>query len=154
MDRIPFRKEELEVKDLIPNPIIIKSNTNEIVSERILQKLILEDISSFLEQLGEGYSFIKNEYPIKLGNTYNYIEILLYNIKHTCYVVVELKVTPLKKEHIGQIQVYMNYIDDTIRDISQNKTVGLIISKENNKYIIKYSSDERIISTTYRLECL
>ena len=116
-----------------------------------MQKLILENIPSFLEELGEGYSFIKNEYPIKIGNTYNYIDMLLFNIKYNCYIVVELKITELKKEHIGQIQVYMNYINENIKTINQNKTVGVIITRINNKNIIKYSSDERIISRTYEL---
>ena len=65
--------------------------------------------------------------------------------------MVELKVTELKKEHIGQIEVYMNYIDENIRKINQDKTIGIIIVRENNKYIIKYASDRRILSRTYEL---
>ena len=99
-------KEQDAVEDLIKNPIVIKNNSKyEIISEKILQKLILEDIPSFLEELGSGFTFIKNEYKIKLGDNYNYIDLLLYNIKFKCYVVVELKITSLKKEHIGQIQI-------------------------------------------------
>ncbi len=146
-----INKEELELKDLIPNPIVIKNTNNKIISEKALQKLILEDIPTFLKQLGDGFTFIDNEYPIKIGDSYNYIDILLFNYIHNCFVVVELKVTNLKKEHIGQIEVYMNYIDDNIKTINQNKTIGIIIVRENNKYIIKYSSNERIISTTYEL---
>ena len=70
-----------------------------------------ENVSDFLEELGTGFSFIKSEYPLRLGNRYNYIDLLLFNIEYNCYVVVELKVIELKKEHIGQIQIYMNYID-------------------------------------------
>ena len=62
-----------------------------------MQKLILEDISYFLEELGEGFTFIKNEYKIKIDDRYNYIDLLLYNIKYKCYVVVELKVTEFKR---------------------------------------------------------
>ena len=102
-------KEETKVKDLVKNPIIIKNSGNyEIISEKILQRLILEDIPSFLKELGNGFTFIENEYKIKLGDKYNYIDLLLYNIKFKCYVVIELKITELKKEHIGQIQTYMN----------------------------------------------
>ena len=92
-----------------------------------------------------------NEYKIDIGGRPNYIDILLFNIKYNCYVVIELKTTELKKEHLGQIQVYMNYIDDNVKSISHNKTIGIIICKENNKYILKYCSDSRIISTTYEL---
>lgn len=78
------------------------------ISEKILQKLILENISSFLRELGAGFSYIDNEYKIKEDNTYNYIDLLLYNIKFKCYVVIKLKITELKKEHTGQIQIYKN----------------------------------------------
>ena len=138
--------------DLIPNPIIIKNyNGYKAISEKVLQKLIMEDIPSFLEELGEGFTFIKNEYKIKIGNSYNYIDLLLYNIKHKCYVIVELKINELKKEHTGQIMTYMNYIDKNLKTIEEKETVGIIICKQNNKYIIKYCSDKRIISREYKL---
>ena len=145
-------KAESKVEDLIKNPIIIKNNTNyEHISEKALQKMILEDIPSFLDELGTGFTFIRNEYKIKIGSTYNYIDLLLYNIEFNCYVVVELKITELKKEHIGQIEIYMNYIDNNLRKINQNKTIGIIICRKNNKYIIEYCSDKRIIAKEYEL---
>ena len=137
--------------DYIKNPIFIKNKNNEIIREKVLQKLILEDISSFLKELGTGFTFIDNEYKIKLGNRYNYIDLLLFNYEYNCFVVIELKVTELKKEHIGQIQIYMNYIDKNLRKINQDKTIGIIICKQDNKFIIKYCSDYRIISRTYEL---
>ena len=147
-----INKEKTKVKDLIKNPILIKNSSNyEIISEKILQRLILEDISSFLEELGTGFTFIKNEYKIRLGSIYNYIDLLLYNIKYKCYVVVELKITELKKEHIGQIQTYMNYIDKNIKTYEEDKTIGIIIVKKNDKYIMEYCSDERIITKEYEL---
>lgn len=145
-------KESSKANDLIKNPIMIKNNNNyEIISEKILQKLILEDISSFLKELGLGFTFIENEYKIKLGNKYNYIGLLLSNIKFKCYVVIELKVTKLKKEHIGQIQTYMNYIDKNIKTIDEDKTIGIIIVKKEDKYIMEYCSDNRIIAREYEL---
>ena len=143
---------ESNIKDLIKNPIIIKNSNNyDEISEKLLQKLILEDLPSFMKELGEGFCFIDNEYSIKLGQAYNYIDLLLFNIKYNCYVVVELKVTELKKEHIGQIEVYMNYIDNNLRLPTQDKTIGIIICKQDNKYVIKYCSDSRIISREYKL---
>ena len=145
-------KEKIKINDLVPNPILIRNKNNiETISEKTLQKLILEDIPSFLEELGKGFTFIKNEYKIKLGYRYNYIDLLLFNIEYNCYVVVELKVTDLKKEHIGQIEVYMNYIDNNLKTINQDKTIGIIICKKDNKYVIEYCSDNRIISRTYEL---
>ena len=142
-----INKENTEVRDFIKEPIIIKNNLDyNDISEKVLKKLILEDIPSFLEELGTGFSFIKDEYKIKIGTKYNYIDLLLYNIEFNCYVVVELKVTELKKEHIGQIEVYMNYIDKTIKSINQDKTIGIIIVRKNNKFIMEYCSDKRILS--------
>lgn len=143
-------KEETKIDDLIKNPILINNKNNyEIVSEKVLQKLILEDIPFFLKELGERFTFIDNEYKIKLGDRYNYIDLLLYNIKYKCYVVIELKITELKKEHIGQIETYMNYIDKNIKTINEDKTIGIIIVKKEDKYIMEYCSDKRIMTREY-----
>ena len=145
-------KEELKVPDLVKNPIQIKNTSgNNEISEKVLQKLILEDISSFLKELGNGFCFIDNEYKIKIGYRYNYIDLLLLNYQFNCFVVVELKVTELKKEHIGQIEFYMNYIDKNLKNINQNKTIGIIICKKENKYVIEYCSDDRILAREYEL---
>ena len=145
-------KDRVEAKDLVPNPILIKNKNNiEIITEKALHHLILEDIESFMKELGNSYSFIGSEYKIKIGNTYNYIDLLLYNIEFNCYVVVELKVTELKKEHIGQIEFYMNYIDKNLRKVTQDKTIGIIICKKDNKFIMEYCSDSRILAKEYQL---
>ena len=145
-------KEELKVPDLVKNPIQIRntSDYNEI-SEKVLQKLILEDIPSFLKELGNGFSFIDSEYKIKIGDRYNYIDLLLFNYEFNCFAVVELKVSELKKEHIGQIEFYMNYIDKNLKNINQNKTIGIIICKKENRYVIEYCSDDRILAREYEL---
>ena len=112
---------------------------------------LLNNLDDFLSQLGYGFTYVGNEYKIKLDNRYNYIDLLLFNIEYNCYVIVELKVTELKKEHIGQIQVYMNYIDENLKKYNQDKTIGIIICKQDNEYIIKYCSDDRIIARKYEL---
>ena len=104
-----------------------------------------------MKELGNSFCFIGSEYKIKINNTFNYIDLLLFNYEYNCFVAIELKVTELKKEHIGQIQVYMNYIDKNIKNINHNKTVGIIICKHDNNYIIEYCSDERIIARSYEL---
>ena len=148
-----INEEKLEINDFVKNPIVIKNKNNyEIINEKILKQIILEDLDNFMEELGNGFSYIKNEYKIKLGDSYNYIDLLLFNIQYNCYVVIELKVVELKKEHIGQIQVYMNYIDKNIKNINHDKTIGIIIVRKDNKFILEYSSDERIYETTYILE--
>ena len=149
-----INKEEMSIDDTIKNPIIIKNKLGidkENISEKVLQGLILEDIEGFMNELGDGFSYIGSEYKIKIGNTYNYIDLLLFNIKYNCYVVVELKVTEVKKEHIGQVEVYMNYIDKHIKGITNNKTIGIIVARRDNHYYIEYSSDKRIYTRDYEI---
>ena len=147
-----IKQETLKVEDAIKNPIIINNRFNyEVISEKVLQKIILEDIEEFMKELGNSFCFIGSEYPIKVGCNYNYIDLLLYNIEFNCYVVIELKITKLKKEHIGQIEVYMNYIEKTLRKITQDKTIGIILCRKDNKFIMEYCSDERIKVREYKL---
>ena len=144
-----INKKEIIINDFIKNPIMINNNGREIVNEKVLKQLILEDIDNFLKELGDGFSYVGNEYKIKVGNNYNYIDLLLFNYIYNCFVVVELKVTELKKEHLGQIQVYMNYIDKNVKNINQDKTIGIIIVKKDNNFIMEYCSDDRIFETEY-----
>ncbi len=144
--------EELKLPDLVPNPILIKSEFNiEKLTEYALKEAILNNLDNFLKQLGNSFSYIGNEYKIKIGSNYNYIDLLLFNIEYNCYVVIELKVTELKKEHIGQIEVYMNYVDKVIKKPYHDKTIGIIICARNNKYVIEYCSDERIFAREFKI---
>ena len=158
-ERLPDEtKNKLKVKvktkenDFIKNPIIIKNKYNYAeITEKMLKQIILENLDYFMKELETGFCYIENEYKIKLGDRYNYIDLLLFNIEYNCYVVIELKVTELKKEHIGQIQTYMNYIDKNIKKITQDKTIGIIICKKDNMYVMEYCSDNRIYNTVYNL---
>ncbi len=147
-----IHEEKLEVKDLVPNPVLIKNvNSIEIITEKVLHNLILEDIESFMKELGNSFCFIGSEYKIKIGDTYHKIDLLLFNIKCNAYVVVELKVTEFKVEYISQVQKYMNYIDKNIKEINNNQTIGIIICKKENKFVIEYCSDDRISVREYEL---
>ena len=146
------KNDDLELVDTVKDPILIRNTIgNYNLSEKMLQKLILENLSEFLDELGDGYSYVKNEYKIKIGDSYNYIDLLLFNYIYNAFVVVELKVTELKKEHIGQTLVYMNYIDEHVKSINQNKTIGIIIVKVDNKFVMHYYKEGRMISREYEL---
>ena len=144
--------DEIDVKDLVPNPILIRNKNNiEIINEKALHKIIMEDIESFMKELGNNFSFIGSEYKIKIGDRYNYIDLLLFNIKYNAYVVVELKVTEFKAEYISQVQKYMNYVDKNIKELNNRNTIGILICKKENKFVIEYCSDERITIREYEL---
>lgn len=143
--------DKLEVKDLVPNPILIRNKNNiEIVTEKALHNLILENIESFMKELGIS-SFIGSEYNIKMVDRNHHIDLLLFNIKFNCYVVVELKVTEFKVEYISQVQKYMNYIDKNVKEINNNNTMGILICKRENRFVIEYCSDGRIAVREYEL---
>ena len=143
-------EDRLEIKDLVPNPILIKNKNNiEVVTERILHNLILESIENFMKELGNAFSFIGSEYKIKIGDSYHKIDLLLFNIKYNSYVVVELKVTEFKAEYISQVQKYMNYIDKNVKEVSNNSTIGILICKKENRFVIEYCSLDSIVVREY-----
>ena len=142
--------EEAKVNTLIKNPILIKvKNKNNKLTEYALHQSILENIDDFLKELGIGFTFAGSEVKIKIGDRYNYIDLLLFNVKYNCYVVIELKVTEIKAEYIGQITKYINYVDKNIKEIHNDKTVGVIICKKENKYVMEYCTNPQIFVRTY-----
>ena len=102
-------------------------------------------------ELGKGFTYVSTEYSIKIGNRYNYIDLLLFNYIDNCFVVVELKITEFKAEYVGQVLKYINYIDKNIKDVNQSPTLGIIICKKNNRYIIQYVTNKNIIEREYKL---
>ena len=153
-ERIGY-KEELEeprINTLIKNPIMIKvKDKNEKLTEYALHKSILENMDDFLKELGIGFAYIGSEVKIKIGDRYNYIDFLLFNVKYNCYVVIELKVTEMKVEYVGQITKYINYVDKNIKELFNDKTVGVVICKKENRFIMEYCSDDKIFTTTYKM---
>ena len=160
-ERLPEKAKEklknnskLELIETIPNPILIPNNTNldeNDIKEKVLKKLIIENLDEFLKQLGSGYSYLGNEYQLKLGDRNYYIDLLLFNINYNCYIVIEMKVKEFKKEDVSQIKFYMNYIDKNIKSINHDKTIGIILCKKENQLVLEYTSDDRIYLREYKL---
>ena len=145
-----MKQEEVSVKDKMPDPIVLEGlEYKEKLTEKIVQKWIDENPASFCEALGEGYSYIKSQYKIKIGSNYNYIDVLLFNVIDMNCVVVQIKVTELKKEHIGQIETYMNYVDVNLKKDFHNKTTVILLVRKNNKWLIKYINNDGIMIRKY-----
>ena len=154
-ERIGY-KEELEepkVNTLIKDPIIIntKSKINDEISEYVLHEFILEDMDNFLKELGNWFAYIGHEVKIKIGEYFHYIDFLLFNYKYNCFVIVEIKITKMKAEYIGQVKKYMNYVDKNIKEAFNDKSVGVIICKKEDRYVLEYCSDDSIFMTTYEM---
>ena len=122
--------EKPKVNTLIKNPILIKvKNKNNKLTEYVLHQSILENIDDFLRELGVGFSYIGSEVKIKIGDRYNYIDLLLFNYKYNCFVVIELKVMEMKAEYIGQITKYINVNVNT----KMHKNGNLSMYKNGNE---------------------
>lgn len=150
---IDNKKEKIyNIKEHIKNPIIIKLNHNDkILKERDLQIKILAQLKTFFEELGEGYTFVGNEYKIKYGNKDYYIDILLFNYNLNSFVIIELKLRELKKEDKAQIEFYMNLVDNNLKKEFHNSTIGIIVSKYQDKFIVSFVSSNTVIPITYKI---
>ena len=102
--------------------------------------------------MGNGFYFVGNEYKLVKDNHNYYIDILLFNYKLNCFIVVELKLRNLKKEDKAQIEFYMKLIDAKVKESHHNKTVGIIISKESNDFIVNFVRQDDIIPLHYELQ--
>ena len=141
-----------KINTFIKNPIIIKSKDNNLeLNEYAVHRLILENMDDFLKELGVGFSYIGHEVSIKIGNNYHKIEFLLFNYEHNCFIVIEIKCVKMKAEYIGQIKKYMNYVDKNIKNFHHDNTVGIIVCKKEDRYVMEYCSDDRIFTTTYEV---
>ena len=103
-----------------------------------------------LKELGIGFTYVGSEVKIKIGDTYNYIDFLFFNTNYNCYVVIELKVTKLKSEHLGQITKYINYVNKNIKKSFHDNTAGVIICKKENKFVMEYCTNPKLFTTTYK----
>lgn len=149
---IIMSKPKYSLKSGMHNPVLLELNDGErIESEHDLESYLLAKLKNFFSQLGEGFALIGNQYKIVYEGEKYFVDILLFNIEMNCYVVVELKVRELKKEDKGQIEFYMKIIDCTLRRATHNKTIGILITKEQNMYIANFVESESVIPLTYEV---
>ena len=135
------------------NPIIIPVK-NKVTSEYDLELNILANLDFFFRQLGNGFTYVGHQYKISDGKNYYFLDILLFNIEFNCYVIVELKLRELKKEDKAQIEFYMKLVDEQIKKPFHNKTIGIIISKESDNFIVNFVRQDDIVPLFYELEQL
>ena len=132
------------------NPVIIPVK-NEVISEHDLEINILANLDFFFRQLGAGFTYVGHQYKISDGKNYYYVDILLFNIKLNCYVCVELKMRKLKKEDKAQVEYYMKLVDQEFKEIHHNHTIGIIITKESDEFIVNFVHQDDIVPLSYEL---
>ena len=147
-----LNKEELSLIQSVPSPIVLVPNKGyEVYTEKILQEIIFENIEDFMHQLGEGYTFVGREYKLNIGDKKNYIDYLFYNVSNSRYCVVEIKAREYRKTDYGQIKTYMNYVDEHLKTIIQNNTIGIIITKSVDRFEAHYVKDNQVTIVEFKI---
>ena len=147
-----LNKEKLSLIQSVPNPIVLVPNKSyEVYTEKVLQEIIYENLDSFMKQLGGGYIYMSREYKLNIGDKKNYIDFLFYNVIDSRYCVVEIKTREYRKTDYGQIKTYMNYVDKHLKTITQNNTIGIIITKSVNKFEAHYVKDNQVTIVEFKI---
>jgi len=107
--------------------------------ERDIEKQLVEHITSFLLELGAGFSFVGRQVPIKVGDKDFFIDLLFYHIKLKCYVVIELKSIEFKAEFAGKLNLYLSAVDENLKNESDNPTIGLLLCKSKSNIVAEYA---------------
>ena len=144
---ISNKNEVLTIKDTLKDPVLIPINEDlDNISEEKLAKIIRKELEIFLLELGCGYTYAGKE--VRMGESY--CDLLFFNTEFLCYVVIELKTRKIKKEDIGQLEYYINYVDENMKKENFNPTIGVLVAKEGNYLVMKYCTNKNIYKTTYK----
>lgn len=126
-------------------------------NEKELKDALLDNVQKFLLELGTGFAFVGREYRLQIGNTEQYIDMLFYNIKRHCYVVVEVKVVEFEPGFISQVATYVSAVNNILKGEGDTQTIGLLICKTKDNILAKYAvetSTEPIGISEYELNSL
>ncbi|GEO11373.1 PDDEXK nuclease domain-containing protein [Segetibacter aerophilus] len=107
--------------------------------ERDLERALVFQIQKFLLELGQGFAYIGKQYPIQVGNSDFFLDLLFYHTRLRCYIVVELKVTDFQPEFAGKLNFYLNVIDDQLRHASDQPSIGILLCKTPDKIVVEYA---------------
>lgn len=128
------------VNNVIKDPYIFDFITlKDGYKEKELETAMINKIRDVLLELGNGFSFVGNQYKLTVGNDDYYIDLLFYHLKLRCYIVVELKANSFKPEYAGKMNFYLNAVNDMLKSEFDNPSIGLILCQEKDKLTAQYS---------------
>ena len=142
----------LKIEDMIKDPILVKADSKiDKLDEKALHQYIISMLETRFLELGTGFALIGHEYKIVINNHTYKMDLLFFNYQLNAFVVVELKTIEYHPKDIGQLQFYVDYINKNIKLENHNQTIGILIVKKKDKYVIEYVTNEDIYVTTYKL---
>ena len=109
------------------------------MAERDIERQLVSHITKYLLEMGSGFAFVAQQKHFEVGDSDFYADLILYNIQLHAYVVIELKATPFKPEYMGQLNFYINVVDDRLRGEHDNKTIGLLLCNGGDKVVAQYA---------------
>ena len=109
------------------------------VHEREIEKGLIAQMQKFLLEMGEGFAFLGNQYHLEVGGDDYYMDMLFYNVKLRCYVVIELKNTKFKPEYTGKLNFYLSVVDDKLKHKDDHPSIGILLCKSKNKVAAEYA---------------
>lgn len=107
--------------------------------EKDLEDALINNITKVLLELGKGFAFVGHQYHLEVAGEDYYIDLLFYNIKLKCYVVIELKMGEFKPEYAGQLSFYLTAIDEQVKEVNDNSTIGLLLCRHKNNVVAEYT---------------
>ena len=123
-------------------------------SESDIENAIINNLQSFLLELGKGFAFIGRQKRITLNNRHYYVDLVFYHAKLKCYVLIDLKIGEVEYEHIGQMKLYLGYYEKEINDETDNQPIGIILSEEKDEIMVEYAmlnDNANLIVSKYQL---
>jgi len=142
----------LSITEMIKDPILIKNNkTASKLNEKALHKYIIEMLENRFLELGTGFALVGHEYKIQVENHIYHIDLLFFNFKLNSFIVVELKLKSASIKDIDQTKFYTKLVDKYLKESYHNKTIGLLIVKKKDKYVIEYATNKDIYLTNYEM---
>ena len=137
--RLPNPQSDL-ANYLMKDPYIFDMmGQTEAMNERDIERQLVQHITKYLLEMGSGFAFVAQQKHFEVGDSDFYADLILYNIQLHAYVVIELKATPFKPEYMGQLNFYINVVDDTLRGEHDNKTIGLLLCNGGDKVVAQYA---------------
>ena len=142
----------LTIEDMIKDPILINVPSNmDKIDEKALHKYIIDMLEDKFLELGTGFALVGYEYKLQIANRSYKIDLLFFNVELNAYIVIEVKTRELQHRDISQVKFYIEYVNKNIKKSNHNKTIGILIAKKKNQYVIEYIHSDDIYITTYEL---
>ena len=137
--KLPSPQSEL-AQETIKDPYVFDFiELKENLKEKDLEEALINNITKVLLEFGRGFAFVGHQYHIEVAGEDYYIDLLFYNIKLKCYVVIELKIGEFKPEYVGQLSFYLTAIDEQIKEVNDNPTIGLLLCRYKNNVVAEYT---------------